>query len=238
MEALQKLAGLFIGKTGIFDHSASGKDQTARIYETAIVTDPDRTTAAGEPYTCLRAKAYMVRTEKNKDLIAEIEAGIKKETSVGCCVQSIRCSVCGKDIKTEGCTHQKGRVYGGKRCHYLLDQPTDAYEWSFVAVPAQRNAGVVKSFTPGAFAPADPETQALAAAYRAELLSDVLQTAARCVPTLESKVLRSLCADAPADVLKALRDAFRAQADQALPLLRQLQADPAAGENENNAYQI
>ena len=180
----------------------------------------------------------MVRTEKNKDLIAEIEAGIKKETSVGCSVQSIRCSVCGKDIKTEGCEHQKGRIYGGKRCHYLLDQPTDAYEWSFVAVPAQRNAGVVKSFAPGGGMPADPETQALAAAYRAELLGDVLQMAARCVPTLETQVLRRLCADAPADVLKALRDGFRAQADQALPLLRQLQADPAAGENENNAYQI
>lgn len=238
MDALQALAGLFIGKTGIFDHSQRGKDQTARIYETAVVTDPTRTTADGEPYTCLRAKAYMVRTEKNKDLIAEIEAGIKKETSVGCCVQSIRCSVCGKDIKAQGCEHQKGRVYGGKRCHYLLDQPTDAYEWSFVAVPAQRNAGVIKSFTPGTAAPADPETASLAAAYRAELLGDVLQHAARCVPTLESGVLRSLCADAPADVLKSLRDAFRAQAQASLPLLRQLQGADPAEDAENTAYQI
>ena len=30
---------------------------------------------------------------------------------------------------------------------YILDDITDAYEWSFVAVPAQVNAGVTKRFT-------------------------------------------------------------------------------------------
>ena len=29
-----------------------------------------------------------------------------------------------------------------------LDDPYDAYEWSFVAVPAQREAGVIKMYTP------------------------------------------------------------------------------------------
>jgi hypothetical protein len=38
-------------------------------------------------------------------------------------------------------------MYGGKICHTVLDGITDAYEWSFVAVPAQRNAGVTKKFT-------------------------------------------------------------------------------------------
>lgn len=32
-------------------------------------------------------------------------------------------------------------------CHAVLDCPTDAYEWSFVAVPAQREAGVIKALT-------------------------------------------------------------------------------------------
>ena len=31
-----------------------------------------------------------------------------------------------------------------------MQEPTDAYEWSFVAVPAQRKAGVLKAFAPGA----------------------------------------------------------------------------------------
>ena len=77
--ALEKLAQLFVGKTGIFDHDPRGENQTARIFDCEVKTCGDRLTEAAEPYTCLVAKAYMMRTEKSKDLIAEIEGGIKKE---------------------------------------------------------------------------------------------------------------------------------------------------------------
>ena len=87
-----------------------------------------------------------MRTEKNADLIAEIEGGIKKEVSVGCAVGRSVCSVCGEESGT--CGHQKGQEYGGKLCYAELREPTDAYEWSFVAVPAQREAGVMKRFDP------------------------------------------------------------------------------------------
>lgn len=147
ISAINKLAELFVGKTGIFNHNMNSKDQIARVYSTEVLTDSGRMTADEEPYTFIQAKAYMVRTEKNKDLIAEIEAGIKKETSVGCSVGEILCSICGKNVKTEGCEHQKGKFYNGKKCAYLLSNPLDAYEWSFVAVPAQKAAGVIKSFT-------------------------------------------------------------------------------------------
>ncbi len=146
VSALQKLAELYKGKTGIFDHNMKGHDQTARIFATEVITDETRKTLDGEVYTYIQARAYMPRTEKNKDLISEIEAGIKKETSVGCCVGNISCSICGKNVKTEGCEHRKGHVYEGKTCCYHLSEPTDAYEWSFVAVPAQKGAGVIKSF--------------------------------------------------------------------------------------------
>ena len=39
-----------------------------------------------------------------------------------------------------------GQRYGDKLCHVVLGDVTDAYEWSFVAVPAQREAGVTKQF--------------------------------------------------------------------------------------------
>ena len=39
-----------------------------------------------------------------------------------------------------------GKVYVGNPCYVILDDVTDAYEWSFVAVPAQINAGVTKRF--------------------------------------------------------------------------------------------
>lgn len=142
--ALRETAELFKGRTGISDHSGSAKDQSARIYDTEVVIDAGRVTSAGEPYTYVKAYAYMPRTEKNASLIREIETGIRKETSVGLSVKSKICSVCGEDIRN--CNHIKGRFYDGKLCHAVLTQPDDAYEWSFVAVPAQKAAGVTKSF--------------------------------------------------------------------------------------------
>lgn len=146
IEALEELAKLFIGKTGIFDHNPKGENQMSRIFDTRVITSPDKTTSAGEPYTFIEAKAYVLRTEKNADLIAEIEGGIKKEVSVSCSVAEEICSVCLKNRREKMCAHVKGRSYGKKVCHVILNKPTDAYEWSFVAVPAQKNAGVTKSF--------------------------------------------------------------------------------------------
>lgn len=145
-EGLDRLAELFVGKTGIFDHDPSGKNQTARIYKAECRTDPTQKTQTGETYTAVYAYAYMPRIPKNADLIAEIDSGIKKETSVGCAVRETRCSICGADVQRERCAHRKGEIYDGKLCCHILCDPTDAYEWSFVAVPAQRNAGVIKSF--------------------------------------------------------------------------------------------
>lgn len=146
--ALHRLKELFLGKTGIFDHSMKTSDQTARIFSTEIETSGEKSTSAGEPYTRLVARAYLPRTEKNADLIVELESGIKKEVSVGCSVNRAVCSVCGADKKTGGCRHSTGKRYDGAVCHTLLEEPQDAYEWSFVAVPAQRAAGVIKAFAP------------------------------------------------------------------------------------------
>lgn len=145
--ALNTLKSLFVGKTGIFDHDPSTSNQTARIFDTELITDDSRTTKNGEPYKYLKASAYMVRTEENKNLIAEIDGGIKKEVSISCSAGKKTCSVCGRDRASEGCSHIRGKSYNGKLCHTVLDNISDAYEWSFVAVPAQVNAGVTKKYT-------------------------------------------------------------------------------------------
>lgn len=144
--ALPKLAELFVGKTGILDHSMRSADQTSRLYSAQVITDESRITSVGERYSYVLGRAYMSKNAKNADLIAEIDAGIKKEASIGCSVGSITCSVCGADLKASRCKHRRGKFYGGKLCHGILSEPTDAYEWSFVAVPAQREAGVTKAF--------------------------------------------------------------------------------------------
>ncbi len=144
-DGLERLAQLFVGKTGMFDHAWSAKNQAARIYRTEIISEAGVCTETGEPSCYLKGYAYMLRTEENAGLIAEIEGGIKKEVSVSCAVSRVVCAICGNDISDRSrCSHVKGRIYEGKRCVAKLEGPTDAYEWSFVAVPAQRNAGVVK----------------------------------------------------------------------------------------------
>lgn len=146
-DALKSLSSMFIGKTGIFDHDPSTANQNARIFDTELVTDENRRTKTGAPYKFLRAMAYMIRTDNNRDLIAEIDGGIKKEVSISCSAAKRVCSVCGCDKSKGTCSHVKGKLYGDKVCHVVLDGISDAYEWSFVAVPAQVNAGVTKKFT-------------------------------------------------------------------------------------------
>lgn len=136
--AIERLAKMFIGKTIISDHDPSAKNQCARIYDTAVEAD-------GE-VTRLVAKCYTVRTEATKDFITMLSAGIMKEVSVSCKLKSIICSVCGQDNIKAYCEHIGGRTYGDKQCHFILEDPEDAFEVSFVAVPAQKDAGVIKSY--------------------------------------------------------------------------------------------
>lgn len=149
-QAIEELSRLFVGRTGIFDHEWKSANQTARIYRTEIIDSKGVKNSLGEPYQCLKGYAYMLRSEKNAELIEEIEAGIKKETSIGCSVSKRSCSICGAEIKNGGCGHIPGREYKGEKCYVTLEKIDDAYEWSFVAVPAQRKAGVVKRFGNGA----------------------------------------------------------------------------------------
>jgi hypothetical protein len=146
--ALAALAELFVGKSGIFDHEWNARNQTARIYRTEVVPEPGRTNRAGGGYRWLKGYAYMLRTEKNADLIGEIEGGIKREVSVGCAVAKSVCSVCGAP-GDGACGHVRGKYYNGALCHTVLSEVTDAFEWSFVAVPAQPAAGVVKGLFAG-----------------------------------------------------------------------------------------
>lgn len=147
--SLEKLAQLFPGTTGIFDHQWTAAGQKARLFRAELQRDEFTKNSLGEDYVALKGWAYMLRTPENGALIAEIEGGIKKEISIGCAVAETRCSICGKPLGQAGCSHRKGERYGGKLCVGELWEPTDAYEWSFVAVPAQRQAGITKAFEKG-----------------------------------------------------------------------------------------
>ena len=143
-EALYALEKLFVGKTGIIDHNPSARNQCARIISCRVERDETKTTSAGDTLTSLTARAYIPRVESNAALIEQIECGILREVSVGCAVGRVGCSVCGEELGV--CAHLKGRRYGDKLCYGVLENPFDAYEFSFVAVPSQRAAGVIKVY--------------------------------------------------------------------------------------------
>ena len=146
IEALDQLKELFIGKSNVFDHNPKTENQTARIYDCYIENVSDTITKTGQPYVRLVAKAYMPKSEKNNEFILSLDSGIQKEVSVGCSVSQSVCSICNKDVKNSYCEHTVGKEYGGKLCYNTLSNVSDAYEWSFVAIPSQRKAGVIKSY--------------------------------------------------------------------------------------------
>lgn len=153
-ETLEALAGLFVGKTGISDHKWTSDRQIARLYRVEVETTTEKN-KLGEPLKQLRGSAYMIKNEANQPVIDAIEGGILKEVSIGCSISESNCSVCKKPMELDWRTwtyqcetgHIKGQEYDGKICCAELEKPQDAYEFSFVAVPAQKNAGVTKGET-------------------------------------------------------------------------------------------
>ncbi len=231
VSTLRELSELFVGATGICDHDWRSENQVARIYRTELVTEKSRTTSCGEPYVYLKGFAYMLRTEANAELIAQIDGGIKRETSIGCSVAQSICSICGADIGS--CTHEKGRLYGGQRCCAVLTGAVDAYEWSFVAVPAQRSAGVIKSFIESeagrgyrAEFDALEKSAQLGRKYLDGLRTEVLRLCLVCDERLHPALEKSVLLMEEPELLK-LRDAFEETVSKRYPPLTQL---PGRGE--------
>jgi len=223
--ALGALAKLFIGKTGIVDHKWSAENQVARIFETQVVKE--------EGVSYIKAWAYIRRGGANEEIIEDIEAGIKKEVSVGCAMGRAVCSVCGGEYGS--CGHRKGEYYDGQLCCVILKEPVDAYEFSFVAVPAQRGAGVLKGRKKTACLKelaeefgAQGEYQALlkearlGREYRRELEQEFVRLGLALELGVEEPVLRNLARTAGAEELKCLKSALEEKLRMMMPVVTQL----------------
>lgn len=239
--ALPALAKLFIGKTGIVDHKWSADNQIARIFETQVVREKD--------VSYIKAWAYIRRGGANEEIIADIEAGIKKEVSVGCAMARAVCSICGSEYGT--CGHVKGESYEGEICAVILKEPVDAYEFSFVAVPAQREAGVLKGMG-GTMKlkelaeanGAQVEYRALCKEaelgrrYRKDLEDGVVRLGLALELGVSEPVLRSLTKTAAADDLLALKEALQCRLDESLPVVTQLGSFGGKGEAMESGFLI
>lgn len=253
VESLFALEKLFVGKTGIFDHNPSAKNQTARIFSCAVEAVDGVKTATGDDYFRLRARAYMPKSEKNSDIILALDSGIIKEVSVGCAVERTVCSICGEE--TGECPHKKGEIYGSRLCCGELVNPYDAYEWSFVAVPSQKKAGVTKShFTSGkemkmeeilkniesgkSFTLSDRECERLknyigglkqsasdGVYYRDSLTAEVLRLSAVVQPDVSRDTMESIAKSMTVAQLKEFRAAFEKQKNSSFSPTPQLYSE-------------
>ena len=224
--ALPQLAKLFIGKTGVVDHRWSADNQIARIFGAEVVKE--------DGISYIKAWAYIRRGGHGDEVIADIEAGIKKEVSVGCAMGRSVCSICGSDYGT--CGHQKGEHYDGQLCCAILKEPMDAYEFSFVAVPAQPHAGVLKALGGGnrclktlaeEFG-AQQEYRALykeaqlGRQYRKELEDAVVRLCLALELGAEEPTLRGIVKNAGAEDLMGLRAALEKRFAESMPMQTQL----------------
>ena len=224
--ALPALARLFIGKTGIVDHKWSSDSQVARIFAAEVAKE--------EAVSYIKAWAYIRRGGRADEVIADIEAGIKKEVSVGCAMGRAVCSLCGSDYGT--CGHQKGEHYDGQLCCAILREPMDAYEFSFVAVPAQRDAGVIKGMGYGKrclkelaeefgvqaeYREMHKQAQ-LGRRYEQELHDSVVRLCLTLELGVEEPVLRSLVSKAGVEDLLKLKEGLEQRMAEYLPMQPQL----------------
>ncbi len=224
--ALPALAKLFIGKTGIVDHKWSAENQVARIFETQVVQEH------GASY--IKAWAYIRRGGSNDEIIADIEAGIKKEVSIGCAMGRCICSVCGSEYGT--CGHIKGERYEGAVCCGILQEPVDAYEFSFVAVPAQREAGVLKALGSRRFHLKDLAEEfgvqkeyrtlsmqaELGKRYQKDLEDSVVRLGLSLELGIAEPVLRSLAQRAKPEDLLEVKKGLEQRLNELLPVTTQL----------------
>ena len=228
LAALPKLAELFIGKTGICDHAWSARGQVARIFD--AWTEPEGSA------TILRAWAYMLRGELADPLIANIEAGIHREVSVGCAMGRTVCSICGEPYGA--CEHRKGKVYGGKTCYGVLCDPLDAYEFSFVAVPAQREAGVMKAFAGDEELEALKKSAALGERYLLGLRREGVRLAMSLGLELEKPILSRMAEALDEEELLALNRALQTLWDRKYACATQLPGAKEQSFDFGNEYLI
>ena len=249
LDALNSLKDLFLGKTGICDHDAKSTNQIARIYKTELEY-LDGVNAIGEKKARLIAKAYIPVTEYTKEVISRIESGILKEVSVGCSVKKSKCNICGKEF----CSHLKGKNYGGKICIKILCEADDAYEFSFVAIPCQRNAGVNKSFNfkeeknlteklknlekgmeiTLSFEEANELKKAASwgESYRNSLVDSIKRASMILQPNMDAEIMEEMALSLSMEKLVFLKNYYETELEKKLPVRTQL-ASKAIKTNEN-----
>jgi hypothetical protein len=130
-DELPVIAMKVIGKPLMELHDLRGSLPRGTFFASEVVSDGAKKTVVCD--------VYIPRIEENREAIANIEAGVYREISIGFSFRTPECSVCGKDLRM--CEHVPGREYenaSGKRmCYYTMRGILDVLEGSIVPSGAQ-----------------------------------------------------------------------------------------------------
>lgn len=83
----------------------------------------------------VRSDVFMLRDAGDDNLIAKIDAGVAKGTSISFVLDRPECSICGCDIRD--CAHMPGEDVDDELCHVILKEVTDVFEGSIVPLGSQ-----------------------------------------------------------------------------------------------------
>ena len=86
-----------------------------------------------------------------KQGIEGVKSGRLLTVSIGANASDVKCSVCGKNIAEEDCPHQRGEIYDGKLCYWIVEKLGDPKEISYVIVPSDKYAKNVNIYSPNEF---------------------------------------------------------------------------------------
>lgn len=131
VEELETINRLTPGRPLLERHDLRGTLPRGMFFRSEIKTDGQD----AHPTVSVCPDVFVLRTEGNRDFIANIEGGVYRETSIGFSFLLPECSVCGKDIRT--CDHIPGRAYKGEQCHFVMRQVVEVIEGSVVAAGSQ-----------------------------------------------------------------------------------------------------
>ena len=129
--------------------------------------------------------------------------------------------------------------YGEQLCYLELRDPTDAYEWSFVAVPAQRKAGVLKRYGHENQGMAQLRAQAeLGRKYLRELRREVTRLAMLADDSMDGGALAKAAEHLEEPELLELKRVYGAQAARRFPPVPQLRSRGAAKTEDETEFLI
>lgn len=128
-EELKYIANKAVGLHAYLDSEREIMDPSICIYKAYVVTDIDRKTKDNKPYKFVKAYAYIIKSDSNKEIINDIENG-KYDISLTVLYDYADCSICNtldKCIK-----HKLGEVYDGKIAYMHLKAIKKVLGFNFV----------------------------------------------------------------------------------------------------------